>query len=354
MRRVKIRNKHVGEKDPCLIIVDAGVNHNNDVERAKELIRKAAEAGADVIKFQTYKADTITIRTAPRYWDPKLDTDKGGTQYDTFSRIDDLPIDAYYEMKELCEKLDIIFSSTPFNIDDAEFLSSLDMDVFKISSSDITYPQLIRTVAKTGKPIIMSTGTASIAEIKEAISIIRSEGNEDIILQHCVLSYPCKDKDANLSKMTKIQEIFKDIPVGYSDHTLGTVIPLTSVAMGAKTIEKHFTIDKSLPDSPDHSLSVDPEELKEMVFTIRRAEQSMGAFVDGYYEAEGKAFMYARKSIVAKVEIPKGTIIKEDMLTCKRPGNGIYPKYIDKVIGSKTIVDIKADMTITFEMISQF
>ena len=351
MKRVRIQDKYIGHGEPCLIVVDAGVNHNNDVGRAKELIKKAAASGADVIKFQTYKANTITTKTAPRYWNPKLDTDEGGTQHDTFSKIDDLPEEAYYEMKKLCEDLDIIFSSTPFNIDDVRFLSELDIDVFKISSSDITYHQLIKCVAKTGKPVILSTGTASIGEIMEAVSIVRSVGNEDIILQHCILSYPCEASDANLSKMVKLKQIFEDIPVGYSDHTIGTVIPVAAVALGARTIEKHYTVDKSLPDSPDHTLSVDPEDLRNMVSDIRRAEQSIGIFVNGPYDAERKAYQYARKSIVAEVDITKGTMITEQMLTCKRPGTGIYPKFMNLVVGSTAQTDINNDTTITFDMI---
>jgi len=351
MKRIRIGNKYVGEKDPCLIIVDAGVNHNNDVNRAKELIKTAADAGADVIKFQTYKAETIATKTAPRYWDPKLDTDGGGTQYDTFERIDDLPEEAYFEMKELSKNLGITFCSTPFNLGDVGFLAKLDMDVFKISSSDITYPQLIEAVAEVGKPVILSTGTASVGEIEEAVSLIHAKGNEDIILQHCILSYPCQYKDANLAKMLTLQQIFSDIPVGYSDHTLGTVVPLAAVATGARTIEKHYTIDKALPDSPDHSLSVDSFELKNMVTDIRRVEQSKGYFLNGHYEAEDKAHRYARKSLVAAVDIPRETTINKEMITCKRPGTGIYPKFMDMVMGRKARVDIKADTTITFQML---
>jgi len=351
MKKVQIGSRTVGLDEPCLIIVDAGVNHNNDIGRAKELIRKAAQKGVDVIKFQTYSADTITTRKAPRYWDPKLDTDSGGTQYDTFSRIDNLPEEAYFELKELCDELGIIFSSTPFNLDDVDLLSRLSMDVIKISSSDITYPQLIKAVAATKKPVILSTGTASICEIQEAVDLIRSEDNHNIILQHCILSYPCRDEDANLLKMIKLQDIFEDIPVGYSDHTIGTVIPAAAVAMGAKTIEKHFTIDKTLPDSPDHSLSVDPDELGKMVDSIRKIHKSKGVFVNGYYDSEEKAYMYARKSIVTAVDIPAGVTISPEMLICKRPGTGIYPKFIDLVIGRKAQRYIDADTTIDFDMI---
>jgi len=350
-QEIKVGNKVIGENHPCFVIVDAGVNHNNNPERAKELIHMAAMAGADAVKFQTYKAATMTTKTAPRYWDPKLDTDSGGSQYDTFARLDDLPKEFYFEMRRLSDKLGIVFSSTPFNLDDVEFLSEVGMDFFKISSSDITYHQLIRTVAKKKKPIILSTGAASIGEIEEAVRIIYSEGNEDIILQHCILSYPCNDEDANLFKMIKLQQIFPEIPVGYSDHTLGTIIPIVAVSMGARTIEKHYTVDKSLPDSPDHALSVDPSELKEMVTNIRRIEKSKGIFVNGYYKAEEKAYLYARKSIVAKVDIKKGTNITEDMLICKRPGTGIYPKFMELLVGRIAKIDIREDTIITLEMI---
>jgi N-acetylneuraminate synthase/N,N'-diacetyllegionaminate synthase len=280
-----------------------------------------------------------------------LDTDGGGTQYGAFARLDDLPVTAYFEMKKLCDQLGVVFSSTPFNLDDVEVLSQFDMDVFKISSSDITYHQLIKAVAKQGKPIILSTGTASIGEIEEALGIINSEGNEDIILQHCILSYPCEDRDANLSKMVKLQQIFHDIPVGYSDHTTGTTISIAAVAIGARTLEKHYTIDKSLPDSPDHPFSVDPEELREMVISIRRVERSTGVFVNGHYQAERRAYLFARKSVVSKVDIAKGTVISADMLMCKRPGTGIAPKLMEFVVGHAARVDIPADTTITFDMV---
>jgi N-acetylneuraminate synthase/N,N'-diacetyllegionaminate synthase len=351
MRRVKIADKYVGSNDPCLIIVDAGVNHNNDPERAKKLIRTAAEAGADIVKFQTYKADTITTKTAKRYWDSKLDVDGGGTQYDTFARLDDLSKEAYFEVKKLCDRLGIVFCSTPFNLDDVDFLSELDMDVFKIASADITHHQLIKAVAGKGKPVILSAGAASVGEIEEAIGVVYSENNKNIILQHCILSYPCKDEDANLSRMVRLQQIFPDIPVGYSDHTLATTVAIAAVSMGARTLEKHYTIDKSLPDSPDHRFSVGPDELRNMIVDIRRVEKSKGMFLNGYYKAEKKARLYARKSITARVDIPKATAITEDMLICKRPGTGIYPKSMGLVVGATAKTNIPADTTITFDMI---
>lgn len=351
MRKIQLSCRAIGEGEPCLIIVDAGVNHNNEPERAYELIRTAARAGADVVKFQTYSADTITTKTAPRYWKSRLDTDGGGTQYDTFKRLDHLPAGTYPDMMELCKKEKIIFSSTPFDIESARFLGDLGMELFKISSSDITYLDMIKTVAEFGKPIILSTGTSSIAEIKEAIAVIKKIGNDDIGLQHCILSYPCNPEDANLKKMLKLMELFPGIPVGYSDHTEGSAIPLAAIALGARTLEKHYTIDKKLPDSPDHSFSLDPSDLRNIVCDIRKIESSFGTFVDGHYAAEEKAFLFARKSLVTTMDLPQGTKIESQMLTSKRPGTGIYPKYINNVIGKKTKLFIKADTTLTWDMV---
>ncbi|MDB3990736.1 N-acetylneuraminate synthase family protein [Gammaproteobacteria bacterium] len=353
MNRIHIgQNKYVGKDDPCLIMLDAGVNHNNNPDRALELVKATAKTGADVVKFQTYKASAITTKKAPRYWNPKLDTDSGGTQYDTFARIDDLPLEAYADMKVLAEELGIVFSSTPFNLDDVYFLAELGMDVFKISSSDLVYHDLIRETAKTGMPVILSTGLASIREMEEAVEVILKENNSDIILQHCILSYPCEDEDANLVKMKEMQTIFSDIPIGYSDHTYGDAIPTAAVAMGAKTIEKHFTLDKSLPDSPDHGFALDTEETKHMVDRIRRTEKGFGIFVDGYYKAEEKAYSFARKSLTSRVSISKGEVITREMLTAKRPGTGIPPNQINEIAGMKAIIDIEEDETIMMDMIS--
>lgn len=353
MSEMKIGGKIIGKGHPCFVLMDAGVNHNNDLNRAKELIRTARQSGADMIKFQTYTAEKMATKTAPRYWNPKLDTDGGGTQYDTFKRIDKLPVQAYQEMIDYCKELNIIFCSTPFDLESADFLNELGVGVFKIASADLTYPQLLTRVAKTGKPVILSTGLSSLGEIREAVQTIRNCGNDQIALQHCILSYPCDFEDANLRKMQKIQETFPDIPVGYSDHTYGITAPLAAVALGATSIEKHYTVDKSLPDSPDHSFSLDPKELKEMMTAIRNLEKTLGTFVDGPCPAEAKAFKYARKSIVSAKNISKGSPITLDMLTCKRPGTGIYPKEMESVVGLKAKKDIPEDTTLTWEMLDR-
>ncbi|MBI5298911.1 MAG: N-acetylneuraminate synthase family protein [Deltaproteobacteria bacterium] len=351
MKNVKIENKVIGADQPCFILMDAGVNHNNDLGRAKELIITAAKNGADMVKFQTYTAEKMATKTAPRYWNPKLDTDGGGTQYDTFKRIDKLPADAYVEMIKLCKEFNIIFCSTPFDPESAEFLNELGVSVFKIASADLTYPQLLKVVGKTKKPVMLSTGLSSLAEIEEAIQIVRNAGSDQIVLQHCVLSYPCDFEDAHLRKMLKIQEMFPEIPVGYSDHTYGITAPLVAVALGARSIEKHYTVDKSLPDSPDHGFGLDPQELKELVKQVRIVEKTLGRFVDGPCEAEAKSYQYARKSVVTTVTIPQGTVITQAMLTCKRPGTGIYPKDLEKIVGRKAKQNISEDTTLTWDMI---
>ena len=351
MKEIKIKDHIVGENHRCLVMVDAGVNHNNDIKIGYKIIEEAARAGADIVKFQTYKAGQITTKTAPRYWNDKLNDDQGTTQYETFSKVDKMGIEGYKKLKQHCIKHDVIFSSTPFNLPDVDILEEIGMDVYKISSSDLTYEQLIRNVARCNKPIIFSTGCATIGEIEKAIQYSREEGNHDIILQHCILQYPCEDENANLKKMVKIQQIFPEIPVGYSDHTIGTIIPSAAVALGAKIVEKHFTIDNKLPDSPDHKLSANPEDLKEMVDYFNRIESSKGTFINGYYPAEEKAWKFARKSIVSTMDIKKGVQITKEMLTCKRPGTGLYPEMMNMVVGSVAKIDIKEDTVITRECI---
>ncbi len=351
MDNIVINGREIGVGCPTLIIAEVGVNHNGSIDRGIELIESAVKAGADVVKFQTYKAKQIVTKKAPRYWDEKLNDDDGGTQFDTFSKLDTMGLDGFKIFKKKCEELNVIFTSTPFNIPDVDVLEETGVDVYKISSSDITYHQLLKYVAQKKKPIIMSTGCASIGEIEKAVDIIYAEGNRDIILQHCILQYPCDDDNANLIKMQKIQDIFPNIPVGYSDHTIGITIPAISVAMGAVSVEKHFTIDNKLPDSPDHKLSANPIELKDMVKMIRTIEKAKGYFHNGYYPVEETAFENARKSLVSTCEIKKGTVITKEMLTAKRPGTGIYPEYQDFIVGLEAKVDIEEDTTILKEMI---
>ena len=353
MNNFKINDKNIGKGSPALIIAEVGVNHNGLLERGYQLIDSAKRAGADIVKFQTYKASQITTKTAPRYWDDNLNDDQSsGTQFDTFSKLDSFGIKEYNDLKDYCKKREIIFCSTPFNLPDVDVLEKIGVEVYKISSSDITYTELVDKIASTKKPIILSTGCSSLSEISKAVEIILSQGNNKLILQHCILQYPCDDENANLDKMKKIQSFFPNIPVGYSDHTIGIDIPIYSVAMGAYSVEKHFTIDKKLPDSPDHKLSVNEEELKEMVQKIRKVEIAKGKFIDGYYPSEKKAYKYARKSLVASKNINAGQKITYGMITAKRPGTGINPSKINKVVGSIANRNISEDEIITLDMLN--
>ncbi|MBU1617343.1 MAG: N-acetylneuraminate synthase family protein [Candidatus Margulisbacteria bacterium] len=341
----------LGGDHHCVILLDAGVNHNNDVQRAKDLIKTAKDGGADAIKFQTYTAGGISTRKAPRYWDSKLDTDGGGSQYDMLKKVDSLPKEAYAELKAYAKKLKIAFSSSPFDMESAKFLIKLDVDFYKIASAEVPNLPLIRLVAETGKPIILSTGACTIGEVEDALQTIFQTGNKQVALQHCVLSYPCRDKDANLAKMLRLKQIFPEIPVGYSDHTLGTLIPLAAVAMGARSIEKHYTVDKSLPDSPDHGLSLSADELPGFMKEVRRVESAIGSHLSGFYEAEAKAHALARKSIVAVKPIKKGTKITAAMLACKRPGTGIYPRFLEQIVGREAKANINEDEILNWRMI---
>ncbi len=350
MNNFKIKDKVVGEGYQTLLISEVGVNHNGDINRGYKLIEESVKSGADIVKFQTYKASQIVTRSAPIYWDESLNDKVKNTQFETFSKLDSMTLEGFNLLKKKCEELKTIFCSTPFNIPDVDLLEEIGVELYKISSSDITYVQLLDYISKTKKPIILSTGCSSIGEIEKALNIFAKNNCNKILLQHCILQYPCDYRNANLVKMQKLKEVFPEIPVGYSDHTIGIDIPAMSVAMGACSVEKHFTIDKKLPDSPDHRLSLNPKEFRSMHDLIRKVELAKGIFVNGHYPSEKKAFENARKSIVSSKFIKKGTKITCDMLTAKRPGTGINPKYMDFIIGLKTKVDIDNDIIITKEM----
>jgi N-acetylneuraminate synthase/N,N'-diacetyllegionaminate synthase len=346
MRRIRIGKKFIGKNDPCFVIAEAGANHDSMVERGKELIKKAAESGADAIKFQTYIADRLVTRTAPKYW--KDDKPKE-TQYEVFQKLDKLTEGDWKELVSYCKKLDMIFLSTPFDEKSSDFLEKLGVPAFKIASADITHLPLLKHIAEKGLPMLISTGMANMNEIKDAIKTIKTTGNEDIILLHCVISYPTVVEDANLRIISTLQKTFPDIPVGFSDHTLGIIIPTAAVSIGARVIEKHFTIDKKLLDSPDHRLSVDPDELKEMTKNIRIVEKALGSPVKRLIESEKEGLKFARRSVVSNAPILKGVKISRSMLSIKRPGYGIQPKYIDKVIGKIAKRDIDADEVLKWD-----
>ncbi len=349
MSPVNFGGRLIGEAHPAFVIAEAGVNHNGDLDLGRALIREAALAGADAIKFQSYKAGKISTKTAPRYWvepdDPK------GSQYDTFKKLDSFGPEEHRELFGYAKEQGILCFSAPFDDEAVDMLDELGAPGFKIASADLTDYPLLERAASKGKPVILSTGLATIAEIGEAVEVVRGTGNDQLVLLHCTLQYPCAPENANLRMMLHMKAAFPDIPVGISDHTLGIAVPQAAVALGAVAVEKHYTVDKTLSGSPDHYLSLDPRDLKEMVAGIRTIEKAMGLSLKGPVEAESQAYKFARRSIVSMKPIARGTTITRDMLTFKRPGTGIYPKHVDVVVGRTARVDISEDTVLEWSMI---
>jgi sialic acid synthase SpsE len=339
----------VGKGHPCYVIAEAGVNHNCDVQLGYKLIETAGASGADAIKFQSYKASKISTRVAPRYWfepaDPK------GTQWDTFARLDTLSDRDFKSLLGHARHVGLTAFSTPFDDDAVDLLAGLDVPAFKIASADLTCHPLIERTARVGKPMILSTGTSTLAEVEEALEVCRNAGNDQVALLHCTLKYPCPPEGINLHMMEHLMRAFPEVPVGLSDHSLGISVPQAAVALGACIVEKHYTIDKTLPGSPDHHLSVDPADMKAMVEGIRTVEKALGKAQKGLEPLEKDAYLYARRSVTSAASIPKGTAITRAMLTYKRPGTGINPRFFDMVIGRVARVDIPEDTTITWEMV---
>jgi len=348
MKSIRIGNKDIGPNEPVFVIAEAGVNHNQDVDLALEHVRKAAEAGADAIKFQNYSADHLVTRTAPKYW-RVAPNDGTKTQYETFSKLDELPLSAYEKVIAEANKLGIIWFSTPFDEESVDFLDSIEVPAYKIASADLTYHYFLDYVARKGRPMLISTGLATLGEVQEALDVVHQAGNDQIILLHCILSYPTEFADANLRMMLTMQHVFSEYPIGLSDHSYGTIVPALATALGARVIEKHYTIDKGLPDSPDHKLGVDPQELHQLIEGVRIAECSLGQYKKEPIPAEEAALRLARRSIVATVDIAAGTLITREMVTCKRPATGLHPKFLDVVIGRPARRSIKEDQVLTWD-----
>jgi N-acetylneuraminate synthase/N,N'-diacetyllegionaminate synthase len=344
VKPVKIGNKLVGETQPCFIIAEAGVNHNGDVNQAKHLIDAAKDVGADAIKFQSFQADSIVTRFAEKAKYQKK-KDNFESQYDMLKKLE-LTSTEVQELFFYAEKKQIIFLSSPFDKYNVDLLDILNVPAFKIPSGEITNLPLLRHIALKRKPVIMSTGMSTKHEIKEAITTIHNNGVEDIILLYCVTSYPAESMQVNLRTIQLLNRQFK-LPVGFSDHTLGITFPIAAKTLGAVLIEKHFTLNKQ-SEGPDHKASLEPKEFKEMVQAIRAVEESFNQPIQtSPQEAEIKNIV--RRSIVASMPIPKGTVISAEMITTKRPGTGIPPKLINKVLGRKTKIDIAYDELIDFK-----
>lgn len=342
--------------DPCdislhrpYIIAEAGVNHEGSMEIAKRLVDEAKEGGADAIKFQSYKAETLASKNSPAYWDTSKEPTK--SQYELFKKHDSFWVDDMKELKEYCDNVGIEFMSTPFDIESAEFLNEL-MDVYKISSSDLTNKPFIEHICQYGKPIILSTGASALHEIQEAVSWIDRYGNP-LALLHCVLNYPTPDENANLGMIQGLKKVFPEKIIGYSDHTLPKDMRVceTAVLLGAVIVEKHFTHNKSLPGN-DHYHAMDKEDLKRFKKNLDRLFDILGTFKVEALEDEEPARRNARRSLVAKRFIPKNKIVEKSDLTYKRPAHGISPKFIDDVVGKSALKNIDEDTVLQWNMFS--
>jgi len=345
----EIAGRRVGRGQPCYVIAEAGVNHNCDLALGKRLVETASSAGADAIKFQSYTASKISTRVAPRYWfEPK---DPNGSQWDTFDKLDKLSDTDFKALLQHAHAAGLTAFSSPFDDEAVDFLAALNVPAFKIASADLTCHPLLERAARAKKPLILSTGTATLADVEEALEVVRRAGNDEVVLLHCTLKYPCPPEGINLRMMEHLMRAFPELPVGLSDHSLGISVAQAAVAMGACMIEKHYTVDKTLPGSPDHHLSVDPPEMKAMVEGIRTVEKALGKSQKGVEPLEQDAFLYARRSVTSRTAIAKGTRVTRAMLTYKRPGMGISPRFFEMVIGRVASVDIPEDTTITWEML---
>lgn len=314
------------------IIAEAGVNHNGDLNVAKRLIDVAKEAGVDAVKFQTFKAEKIASRYAPKAEYQKENMDENESQLQMLKKLE-VNEEVHKELMSYCEEKGVIFLSTPFDLESIDLLNNLGLEIFKIPSGEITNLPYLRKIGGLNKKVIFSTGMADLKEIKTALDILIKAGTvkENITILHCNTAYPTPVEDANLLAMCTIKKTF-DVDVGYSDHTLGIEIPIAAVALGTTIIEKHFTLDKNM-EGPDHRASLNPEELKNMVEAIRKTEKALGNREKKISASESKNRFLVRKSIVAEKGIKKGELFTKKNITTKRPATGISPMEWDNVIG---------------------
>ncbi len=328
------------------IIAEAGVNHNGRLDLAYQLIDVAKDARADAVKFQTAKAENVVSKFADKAEYQKKTTGSNESQFEMIKKLE-ISFEDFAKLKKYCDKREIMFLSTPFDHQSIDFLYDL-VDIYKIPSGEIINYPYLKHIAAKNKPLIMSTGMANLGEVEEAINTIRAINSKaNISLLHCTTNYPTPYEEVNLKAIQTLAVAFK-LPVGYSDHTLGIEVPVAAVAIGAKIIEKHFTLDKKL-SGPDHKASLEPSELKEMVKAIRNIEIALGNGIKKPNKSEIEIMKVARRSLIATKDIRVGEIIKESDIAIKRPGTGILPKFKDIVIGMKLINDVRQDEPFRWE-----
>lgn len=350
MRGIEIGRRLIGPGHACFIIAEAGVNHQGDPALAKQLIVEAKGAGADCIKFQTFSADRVVTKVALKAAYQLRQTSQAESQHEMLRKLQLRPED-YPDLLAACAKEEIMFLSTPYSDEDVDFLSDLGVQAFKIASALVVELDFLQHVACKGKPVILSTGMATLAEVDEAVRAVRDTGNDQLVLLQCTTDYPAAAAQANLRAMGTLREAF-GLPVGYSDHTQSATACVVAVALGAAVIEKHLTLDRTLP-GPDHATSADIPQFRQLVATIREAEAVLGSAAKRPAESERTNQIAMRRSIVARRVIPVGTNITRELLTYKRPATGISPRDLPSVVGARARVLIEADRPLEWWMVER-
>jgi N-acetylneuraminate synthase/N,N'-diacetyllegionaminate synthase len=346
MGTIHIGSRKIGSGEPVFIIAEAGVNHNGDLEIAEEMVDAAADAGADAVKFQTFRADEVVSASAPKARYQIENTGEGGSQLEMIKRLELSP-DSHRKLIERCQARGIMFLSTPFDFPSADLLEGLSVPAYKVPSGEITNWPFLEHIASKRKPVILSTGMSYLNEVEQAVKVLRAAGCSELVILHATSSYPAAAASANLRAMQTLADCFHT-PVGLSDHTTGIEVALAATALGASILEKHFTLDRSMA-GPDHKASLEPAELRSLVRGVRTVESALGDGRKQPVPSEEDVRRVARRSIVACRTIPSGTLMARDLLAYKRPGTGIPPSRLKDVIGRKTTRTIPADTLIRFE-----
>jgi N-acetylneuraminate synthase len=343
--------REIGPGSKPYLIAEIGVNHGGSLEKAKELVRLAKEGGADAAKFQTYKAEKLTVRNSPAYWD--LNAEKTTSQFELFKKFDALGPDDYLALHAYCKEIGIEFSSTPFDLEAVELLDPL-CSFYKVASADVTNIPLLRAIGRKRKPIVLSTGASNLAEVDTAIRILENAGADDIVVMQCTLNYPCDYQHANLAMIGDLQRVFHGRVIGYSDHTLPNedMSVLTSAwLLGAVVLEKHFTFDKTLPGN-DHYHAMDADDVRRFRAKCDFVDSLLGSSAKRALPEEEPARRHARRSIVAARNLAPGTLLTELDLVTKRPGTGIPASEWDNIVGKTTVRAVEEDQVLAWSDIS--
>ena len=348
MKLVTIGKREVGAGQPCFVIAEVGVNHDGSLDRALELVEAAAAAGADAVKFQTFRADRLATAEAPKAPYQLAGTDPEESQLGMLQRLELSP-DAHLRLQAAAEAAGIEFLSSLFDEESADLLDGLGLSAFKIPSGEITNLPLLAHVGRFGRPVILSTGMADLDEVRAAVDGLEGAGNDQIVILHCVSSYPAPPAEANLRAMATMGAAFRK-PVGFSDHTLGVEVALAAVALGACAIEKHLTLDRSAP-GPDHAASLEPSEFRDLVRSIRSVESALGDGQKVSAPSERATAAVARKSLVAACLIAAGTVVTDEMIALSRPGTGLPPAARGLVVGRVARVDIPDGTLLSTELV---